>query len=243
MRTDDAAFSSRASPGGRGTGLGAKLGLLRSRTAFLVLTMVVAPASVSADGNQEPTHTHEIAGATRESGSNPTIFRRATSDRLHEGIDGMLGVEVIFDVEAPPTDVLDIFWNVKRFRETFPDVKSVDVLEQQQNELVTLVRVDAVLAMVEYKTRRIFDPSAGRVSWVELGGDLERVRGSWTVTPFAGGQHSHVHYRSFVVVSAWVPESMYRELVFQKVDEMVKRVRLSATGAKRPGAEGLTKEK
>ena len=201
------------------------------RGGLLLLLLVTSTIASAEDDPPDTMHPHRSANAKQSRALFPTVVRRVASDRLREGLDGMLGVEVIFDVDAEPAAVLDILWNVKRFKETFPDIHAVDVLERKENELVTRVKVDAVLATVEYTTRRTFDPLAKRVSWVELGGDLERVRGSWTVTPVAGGTQSHVHYRSFVVVSAWVPESVYRELVFQKVHEMVERVRRGAKKA------------
>lgn len=157
------------------------------------------------------------------------IIRRVESDVRREGVSGMLGVEAVFDVEAKPSEVLDVVWNVKRFQETFPDVQKLEVLERKSHELVLRAEVDAVLATVQYTMRRTFEPDAGRVRWVELGGDLERVRGSWEVTPLAEGRQSRVTYRSFVVVSTWIPETVYRELALRKIHEMIDRIRRAAT--------------
>lgn len=157
------------------------------------------------------------------------IIRKVESVASREGIEGMLGVEAIFDVEAEPAEVLDVVWNVQRFQETFPDVEDIQVLERKPHELVLRVQLDAVLAKVRYTMRRTFEPAARRVRWVELGGDLERVRGSWEVTPLAQGRRSRVIYRSFVVVSTWMPEAVYRELALRKVEEMIERLRTAAT--------------
>jgi len=142
---------------------------------------------------------------------------------------GTPGVRVGFVVEAPPVLVLDMLWDVKRFREIFPDIKALTVLRSTDTQADVKFDVDAIIASPTYTLRRTLRSQAGEVSWVDIGGDLKRIVGRWIVTPHARG--SHVIYESFVDVGVPGVSTVYRDVAKTKLDQMVVRVRAGAARA------------
>lgn len=160
------------------------------------------------------------------------VVERATSTKATEGLEGVKGLRATFYVAAPPERVLTTLWDVDRFLEIFPDIKSLDVLARRKGGVDAKFTVDAVLAEVSYTLRRELDEEKGRISWREIGGDLTAVRGSWLVEKTAQEGVSKVTYASFVDVGRFVPESMVRDLAIDKVEQVAERVR-AACGAPR----------
>ena len=135
---------------------------------------------------------------------------------------GTKGLEATFEVDVPAEVLLDALWDVTQFPRLFPDVKHTRVLRRAEDELDVEHEIDAVLRRVRYVLRRTRDRARGRISWMELSGDLRRVRGGWQVTPTEKG--CHVVYTAFVDVGRFVPTSVVRDLAMRKIDEMIARV-------------------
>lgn len=135
---------------------------------------------------------------------------------------GTKGLEATFDVDVPEESLLDTLWDVALFPRLFPDLKHTRVLRREENALEVEHEIDAVIRRVRYVLRRTRDRARGVISWVELSGDLRRVRGGWRVTPTERG--SHVVYTAFVDVGRFVPTSLVRDLALRKIDEMIARV-------------------
>ena len=143
--------------------------------------------------------------------------------------DDVPGVNAVFDVDAAPDDLLQMLWDVSKFREIFPDIKEL-VVESQPDERTVVVRfgIDAVVTKVGYTLRREIDRDARTIRWVSVAGDLKKIVGFWKIEAGAAGG-SHVTYQSIVDVG-WVPgaASAYRSIVLSKMDEVVGRVRTAA---------------
>lgn len=179
------------------------------------------------------------AGAQPRLSAKPEI-RRELSTTTGEGVEGIKGLRATFYVAAPPDRVLDVLWDVRRFPEMFPDIKDMKVLAGRDAQLDVRFRVDAVLAEVTYTLRRTVDRERRLIRWREIAGDLERVRGSWRVEATDDPGTSRVTYASFVSVSAFVPESVYRDIAIGKVEELTERVRAAvrAPAAARTAGSG-----
>jgi ribosome-associated toxin RatA of RatAB toxin-antitoxin module len=147
---------------------------------------------------------------------------------------GVPGLRAAFDVAAPADVVLDLLWDVSRFRAIFPDIKALDVLARPEPHTVDVrFFVDAVVATPTYTLRRTLVPAARRVAWVSIGGDLKHIAGSWSVTPRSSSS-CRVVYESFVDVGVVGVSSMYRSAVLGRVEQMVDRVRAAARAAPPP---------
>lgn len=139
--------------------------------------------------------------------------------------DDTKGLRAVFLVAAPPDVVLETLWDVRRFRQIFPDIEKLEVLAERPGSVDARFTVDAVLAKVHYTLRRDVDRAARRVEWRSIGGDIKAIRGSWQVQPTANPMVSQLTYTSFVDVGYAVPSGLVRDTALKKVDQMAERVR------------------
>jgi ribosome-associated toxin RatA of RatAB toxin-antitoxin module len=144
--------------------------------------------------------------------------------------DGTPGVAATFDVEAPRDVVVDLLWDVSRFRSIFPDIKSLAVVRDAHPVVDVRFDVDAVIASPTYTLRRQLDVNAGEIRWVSIAGDVKRIAGRWIVRA-VDARRSRVTYESFVDVGVPGLSSVYRDLVKAKLDQMAERVRKGAREA------------
>ncbi|MBI1947441.1 MAG: SRPBCC family protein [Deltaproteobacteria bacterium] len=145
--------------------------------------------------------------------------------------DGTQGLRATFVVQAPPDVVLDTLWDVRRFRQIFPDIEALEVVAAGPGFFDARFTVDAVLAKVHYTLHREIDRSARSVRWQSIAGDLKDVRGGWQVSPTADPMVSTVTYTSFVDIGYAVPTGMVRDTALKKVDHMAERVRAACRTA------------
>lgn len=144
--------------------------------------------------------------------------------------DGTPGVAATFGVEAPVDVVLDLLWDVSRFRRIFPDIKSLQVMRDAHPVVDVRFDVDAVIAAPNYTLRRTLDVKQGEIRWFSIAGDLKRLAGRWIVKP-DGTTRSVVTYESFVDVGVPGVSTVYRDLVKTRLDQMAGRVRRAAAEA------------
>jgi ribosome-associated toxin RatA of RatAB toxin-antitoxin module len=144
--------------------------------------------------------------------------------------DGTPGVAATFDVEAPRDVVVDLLWDVSRFRRIFPDIKSLQVVRDAHPVVDVRFDVDAVIASPTYTLRRTLDVPAGEIRWVSIGGDVKRIAGRWIVR-HVDERRCRVTYESFVDVGVPGLSGVYRDLVKAKLDQMAGRVRKGASDA------------
>jgi ribosome-associated toxin RatA of RatAB toxin-antitoxin module len=145
--------------------------------------------------------------------------------------EGTPGLRASFDVDAEADLVLDLLWDVARFRTIFPDIKALDVVARPDPQTVDVrFFVDAVVATPTYTLRRSLDRPGRRVTWRSIAGDLKKVAGSWSVV--ARTAHgSRVVYESFVDTGLVGVSSVYRSLVLGRVEQMAGRVRAAAVAS------------
>ena len=136
---------------------------------------------------------------------------------------GVNGMRCTFDVDAPPDVVLESVWDVHRFRKIFPDIKSLDILAERQDEVD--VRFVAQVAVMElnYTLRRKVDRSARTIRWTALAGDADSIEGGWTLAPHGTG--TRVVYETYVDIGGIVPSSLVRDFAISKAAALADRVR------------------
>lgn len=144
--------------------------------------------------------------------------------------DGTPGVSATFEVDAPRDVVVDLLWDVSRFRRIFPDIKSLAVVRDAHPVVDVRFDVDAVIASPTYTLRRTLDVAAGEIRWVSIAGDVKRIAGRWIVRA-VDERRSRVTYESFVDVGVPGLSGVYRDLVKAKLDQMAGRVRKGASDA------------
>jgi ribosome-associated toxin RatA of RatAB toxin-antitoxin module len=142
--------------------------------------------------------------------------------------DDTPGVRATFEVDAPADVVLDLLWDVSRFKRIFPDIKELTVLDQAPTRVDVRFEVDAVVAKPTYTLRRSLDVGRGEISWFNIAGDLKRVVGRWVVRPANDARRSIVVYESFVDIGIVGVSTVYRDIVKGKLDQMATRVRTAA---------------
>ena len=68
------------------------------------------------------------------------------------------GLRVHFDADAAPSEAIELIWDVEKFTRSFPDVLSLEILEQSEAHQRVRYVIDAELAILcpqpEPQTRR-----------------------------------------------------------------------------------------
>jgi|GEM_PF-1872563 len=154
----------------------------------------------------------------------PTI-EAATSSANIEGIADIDGLHARFLVPCAPQDAMALLWDIDRFQKVFPDIQRLVVKKRKPRLLDVEFGIDVKLAWVTYTLRRVRNDQKGEIHWKELSGDLNHVRGHWTIKPTAHPEVTELVYSSFVEVSSLVPTSMIRDGALSKVKTMPDRVR------------------
>jgi ribosome-associated toxin RatA of RatAB toxin-antitoxin module len=148
--------------------------------------------------------------------------------RVEELVGEVPGARVTFIVDAAPETVLQLLWDVTRFRSIFPDVKQADIIAKRGDaEVDVSFVVDAVVANVAYTLRRTKQSHAdgGTIRWRSIAGDLNSIAGGWTVTRH-GQAGSKVVYDSYVDPGGpSFVKSAYRDIALGKLNGIISRVR------------------
>ena len=156
------------------------------------------------------------------------------------------GVRAVFDVDTDADVVLELLWDVARFKTVFPDIQELAVMKRPDDSTVEVrFVVDAVIAKPNYTLRRKIDRVARRISWVSIAGDLKKIVGHWHITPLivADGVRPRCRVSYQTVVDVGVPgaSSIYRSVVMGKVEQVIERVRqASALAAQTAAAKPTT---
>ena len=144
---------------------------------------------------------------------------------------GVEGLRSTFVVDAPADAVLNVLWDVSRFKSIFPEVRDMQVLAHHPGNTIDVrFEIDAVVASPSYTLRRCLTPAAaggGEVSWLSIAGDIKSIRGSWLVVPI-DATRCRVIYTSFVDVGPVFVSGMVRGVAMRKATDLAERVRAAA---------------
>ena len=141
---------------------------------------------------------------------------------------GTKGLEAVFQVDVAPDALLEIVWAPENFSRLFPEIREARVLRRDEQSIEIEFRVHAIIKEIRYTTRRTIDRAARTITWQEIGGDLKRVRGGWTIEAGATPDTSRATYRAFIDPGRFIPTGLVREGARRKLGEMVERVRAVA---------------
>ena len=141
------------------------------------------------------------------------------------------GVRAIFDVDASAATVVDLLWDVARFKTVFPDIQELTVLARPDDHTIDVrFVVDAFVARPTYTLRRTLNASYGLISWVNIAGDLKKIVGHWQVVA-TDVNHCRVRYQTVVDVGIPGASAVYASMVMGKVEQVIERVRRAAVVA------------
>ncbi len=156
----------------------------------------------------------------------PTLIEGITD------VDGDPGIHAAFDVDADADIVLELLWDVSRFKTLFPDINEITVLARPDDRTVEVrFVIDAVVAKPNYTLRRTIDRAARHISWISIAGDVKKIVGHWQITAVPGEHRSRLTYQTVVDVGVPGASTLYRSLVMGKIEMVIDRVRAASMAA------------
>jgi ribosome-associated toxin RatA of RatAB toxin-antitoxin module len=110
------------------------------------------------------------------------------------------------EVAAPPQRCFDLLTDFERLPEWQEAVKSVRVLERDEQGRGSLVEyeVDAKVKTVRYRLRQVYDPPE-RLGCEYAGGDFRDLSGGWRFIPLDGGSRTRVELDLRIDPGRFVP--------------------------------------
>jgi len=117
-------------------------------------------------------------------------------------------------INAPPDQVWPIMVNPFEFAgKISPRMKTVEVVADQSNRSVLRFTIDAILIPhFTYTVESLYD-NRESIKFHSVAGMLKDCRGSWVMTPSAGGDKTELAYCMYVDPGFPVPQWMIREAV------------------------------
>jgi uncharacterized membrane protein len=117
-------------------------------------------------------------------------------------------------IDAPADQVWPIIVNPFEFKgKITPQIKTVEVMADQINRSVLKFTIDAILIPhFTYTVESLYD-NGESIQFHALGGMLKDLRGSWVMTPVAGGDKTELTYRMYIDPGLPLPQWMIREAV------------------------------
>jgi len=110
------------------------------------------------------------------------------------------------EVAAPPQRCFDLLTDFERLPQWQEAVKSVRVLERDEQGRGSLVEfeVDARVKTVRYRLRQVYDPPE-RLGSEYAGGDFRDLSGEWRFIPVDGGARTRVELDLRIDPGRFVP--------------------------------------
>lgn len=129
-------------------------------------------------------------------------------------------------INAPPDQVWPIMVNPFEFQgKISPRMKTVEVVADQSNRSVLKFTVDAILIpQFTYTVESLYDSGAS-IQFHTVSGMLKDLRGSWVMTPSAGGDKTELTYCMYVDPGFFVPQWMIREAVKSELPKTLTALR------------------
>lgn len=89
-------------------------------------------------------------------------------------------------IKKPREEVFKLLKDMEHFSEFMRDVKSLKILEQNENKLITQWQIEIEKTAINWKEEDIFDDKAYTLKFRMLEGDYEEYQGTWQLLPHFG---------------------------------------------------------
>jgi coenzyme Q-binding protein COQ10 len=96
-------------------------------------------------------------------------------------------VEVSKVIKAPKGQLYDILKDMEKYPEFMKDLKSVKVLERNENTTLTAWETTLAGRTIKWVEKDIFNDSQQHISYHQVSGDLQKFAGEWILTEVEDG--------------------------------------------------------
>jgi coenzyme Q-binding protein COQ10 len=96
-------------------------------------------------------------------------------------------VEVSKIIAAPKVQLYEILKDMEKYPEFMKDLKSVTILERQENTTLTAWETVLVGRTIKWVEKDIFDDENQHIRYQQVSGDLQKFEGEWILTEADGG--------------------------------------------------------
>jgi coenzyme Q-binding protein COQ10 len=96
-------------------------------------------------------------------------------------------VEVSKVIAAPKVQLYEILKDMEKYPEFMKDLKSVTVLERNENTTLTAWETVLVGRTIKWVEKDIFDDGNQHIRYQQVSGDLQKFEGEWILTEADGG--------------------------------------------------------
>jgi coenzyme Q-binding protein COQ10 len=96
-------------------------------------------------------------------------------------------VEVSKIIAAPKVQLYESLKDMEKYPEFMKDLKSVTILERQENTTLTAWETVLVGRTIKWVEKDIFDDENQHIRYQQVSGDLQKFEGEWILTEADGG--------------------------------------------------------
>lgn len=139
--------------------------------------------------------------------------------------EGVHGLRAAFLIKARPEEVWNLLVDYKRFRDIFPSVEELRVLEENRQGARVHFRIRAAWMDFQYTLERNYEQPGRRLTYRRVEGDLKSVSGEWVILKGPDDERQLVVCISFVDVGFLVPTALVRNRAADDLRDTARRMR------------------
>ena len=140
--------------------------------------------------------------------------------------EGISGLRAAFLLKARPEAIWNLLVDYKDFREIFPNVEELWVLEQNEKGARVRYRIRAAWMTFLYTLQRDYEEPGRRLTWRRVDGDFKHITGQWSIRKWSDDEHQLVIYESFLDVGYQIPTALVRSGAAKEIRNTVRLMRL-----------------
>jgi len=139
--------------------------------------------------------------------------------------EGVPGLRALFTVATERERFWHALIDYGEFGNAFPDVKLLEVLQQDDAGAEIRMSVSQFLMNFSFTLHRRYERPGRRLSWTRTAGDFRHVSGSWEIRDTADPRRLLVVYESYVDAGSLIPTSLTRRLSVGQTESMIEHLR------------------
>ncbi len=134
----------------------------------------------------------------------------------------MAGVKESIRIDAPRQKVYDILRDYNNYPDTMPGIKSVEVLEDEDDIVIVEFEIHIVKKFI-YTLKLVHDPPES-ITWTYVGGDFKDINGSWLLEQEEDGSTT-ANYTVDVDGGFLIPKAISNKLNSINVPQLLETVK------------------